>query len=733
MALPTIRATATIALPRRGRHGILWSSTQNDEGGRVPSEESTQSTLPWLTSLVGLPGLPESVEQLAAAEAAKVVTKPLTARSSARRDRRRHQEEELAEARRALLWKTPGDWDASVFCGIRQRLLEAGRWEAVSGLNTVAAQMSEIALCAGSYRVLRPRPHNVQLPGAPYGAQWIGAQSMPSIDTGMETRQVPPIVCTHLSPLEAVIQLRGIYPHHLLVMSFEATDFSEDGSGVVLGSVDSRGAAQQEVFLRTSLHYNNKAAAVLCRGGVTPQGLLTSQTNPYVYAAPRVTIFRGPADKGYPFFDAHEQTVVNMLVSGRSSQRPMMSKHGEYFSEKEDVQALVERLQLLAHAAVDPEIMQVDGRTDVDLHLAQGRKPVLVIAANDLAYAGAPQPRHSIALALKSWRQLHCTKFAAVVVAGGERSTAQIMDKFVNFDVYASTLQDRPFSCDWPWDPALLQLSVNRTLLNIGARRQPPRAELGLERGGGEGAAPEAAPGPQAPRSPAAGARPAALAAPAETPRRPWSQRATGMDSRTAHEIALANRMADRYIHDPIADAKRRLDKSKADTSSAGTAGVKTIASYQNKQEREAQNKMLRDKIENLADSLEMPEELKVHVVATICDDKMLARQGKSVRQDSGEAPPLQNELKQIAGELDARLQQRRMELPSARRGEALPGDVQEVPADDLSGPPAIPDNKSDLLPKIGRILQTGGRSVTNNLILQHEALNITAGPTDLA
>uniref|UniRef100_A0A7S0B8U0 Uncharacterized protein n=1 Tax=Pyrodinium bahamense TaxID=73915 RepID=A0A7S0B8U0_9DINO len=387
----------------------------------------------------------------------------------------------------------------------------------------------------------------------------------------------------------------------------------------------------------------------------------------------------------------------------------------------------MERLQLLAHVALDREIMQDDGR-----------KPVLVISAHDYTVAGAQQPRHSIAIALKSWRQLYSSMFEAVVVACGEPQTAGMLDKIVNVDIYASALEGATTFCDWHWHAPLLGLSVNKVLANIGLC-QVPRVRSQPGRGpsdGGIGENPDKTLAKR-PDTQTAMAMDLALETPARpagfvlSPKsvrrplpgcsskhsrscaRPASGSITGVDSRTAHELAVANRMADKSVHDPLADAVRSLGKPNEFGANVGLIRFNAVSTFTKRQGVQAKAKMFRDETDKRAASLDMPEDLKDHVRARICEDALRKFDDKESQRDLNDTTLL---VQHLAGEVDVQLQQRWKEGSSDQMWEettaSLSGSLQRTVG-----------KRPDPFPKIGKLLQTAGRGVTSSLIQQHEAL----------
>jgi len=309
-----------------------------------------------------------------------------------------------------------------------------------------------------------------------------------------------------------------------------------------------------------------------------------------------------------------------MLITARNKVRPLLAGHGEYFAVQEDYLCYVDRLNLIARGAIAQGIQDHAAnnggtRDDVDKVLAESQKPVLIISMQDLTVAAAQQPRHSIAMALKGWRLQWAHFFEAVIIACGDSDTACIMDKTVNGNIYAQALTGKKCVEGWHWHLPLLQLSVNKVLINIhnkGMTRES-KVETKVHAGRKNSAQADGDNRPQfarskslkdkvrqtkcdlpAPQEEVYSVRRKSSVAMAEdlsqlvsehnsaikqekqhvTPRTPiWKPKPslkqqpkvvialptpTQESSRAAYERCLKNRLADQSIFDPIADAKER-------------------------------------------------------------------------------------------------------------------------------------------------------------------------------
>jgi len=706
-----------------------------------------------------------------------------TTKTQSRHARERSEEQLLAETRRLLLFEASGPleshravlraerglegrgrnscsllagsryWDPDLYLSFRKRFLETGRFGAAAGLQAVVAEATSAALNQGTYGLppvcAGAEPMKAHL-DVFSGAHWVGLESLTGKEKSATLVQVPPLVCSPLGPLEVLLKLKAIFPHHFFNVSFEATDFQDDKEGGgILSSREARSVAQQDMLLRTSLGNNFNAAARLCIDGKTSRGMLQASTDPCLFQAPKVVLFRGPADQGYPFLPEDDQVLVNVLVIGRPNVRPMLSAHGEYFGMQKDVVSHMERLQLLAQVGSDRDSRQRE--SSINPRLAKVRKPVLVIAAHDLTVHGAPQPRKSIAIALKSWRQYYSNLFEAVVVACGDEQTAQLMDMNINRDIYASALAGATTFCDWCWNERLLELSVHDVLLCISEARKEFLLEKQFQRQRSSGstgskerrlethaesADESAQAAPTSALQNSATSRSETAVAPLssrDTRRRPsgvtgpaahsqllddsvaeekWAEEQwRGESSRSAFQRALEIRKAERIVIDPIEAARMRLEYQKPSsekTANARVIATRALRTFNNHKTRLEKEQKTRFDIDQRAMMYGYPKDLKNHVARLaeieLMDGIWQASHGTSFRSAS-EVPKLDPEA--LAGDIGKQLEQSR-------------GNTAGMSANSPAGAPRSPRRN---VAKIGRNMQLAGRGVIQNLIEQHEAL----------
>eukprot|EP00930_Biecheleria_cincta_P013274 TRINITY_DN1191_c0_g1_i1.p1 TRINITY_DN1191_c0_g1~~TRINITY_DN1191_c0_g1_i1.p1 ORF type:complete len:811 (-),score=128.79 TRINITY_DN1191_c0_g1_i1:99-2531(-) len=484
----------SISVPRKAKRGIFAF----EAAGFLDDELSeTKPSIAWTTSSWGsgshmestvalIPRTPDSTRMAASIELAPlgwaIDSRPSTRGASSRpstrgasrasmrsqqeADKKRHLAEakELAEARRALRGITPGDWDAKLFAQYYKQFTADGRWSALNGLAAITWKTSEEALKAGGYRVSSYRGMEVHIPQHPL-VYWLGAEGV--TDPEPYTGVPPPLIVSHETPLEAARKLSKCFRQHPLILVMEALDFSSqrvgsggNTAGRLLEASKSKSVNQHEIFLCSNLQYASRSAANLCGETSSPMQKLNARHNPQIFAAEDVVCFRGCASDGYPFLSEDELVWMTVLVTGRALKRPWFAERSkaEKFKEKEDFICFMDRLNLWTYKA---------------LSFSSGLPPLLVISATDLLEAEYRQPRDAIAQALMTWRSMWAGHFQAVVVACGEASTAALIDRHVNTDIYCKVLRAQPISpsvTEWHWNSALVALSTNQVFSRIAAR-----------------------------------------------------------------------------------------------------------------------------------------------------------------------------------------------------------------------------------------------------------------------
>lgn len=378
---------------------------------------------------------------------------------AAGRQKRAQEQKELVDAISDLRKAGPGGWDAPSFACYRRRFMSQGMPSAVKGLNALAAKSSRAALDAGAYRLPGSRNGQVRLPkSSAHG--WIDYESL-NDDSVLDQGPAPPLVVSAASACEVGLQLRRMYPHVQLFMSFEATDYTPGGEA--LAGADAARPFQQEMLLRTTLEWPVDKAAKHVAEPSNLRGKLTAKKAPPVLVAKEVVIFREGADKGYQFLPQAEQATCTVLVTGRSAVRPLMMPHSEIFAKEEDAMAYVDRLQIIGLSA---SALAAAGEIGSGGEVAKG-KSFLVIAAQGLTDHADHQPRDSIAKLLQTWRRLYANMFDTVVVACGSVDSAIKLDLEINTDVYANALDGNLTKGSFAWRPKVCSLSVNPAMQNL--------------------------------------------------------------------------------------------------------------------------------------------------------------------------------------------------------------------------------------------------------------------------
>jgi len=383
-------------------------------------------------------------------------------------NRLRVDEGQLVEAKRALRGLLPGDWHAEAFAHHKKKLSEEGRWLAIPGLNELVLKSSQEALDAGFYTLPSNKSTKVRLSQKP-SVHWVNLENAvePEPCQGVAP---PPLVISQKTPLEAAGALGKIFKGHPVIVTMEATDFEGTTSqdpmrNGRLQEGEARSLQQYEMFTCTNFVFTSRAANLLCaKARQTAKDRLCHVLEPAIIVADDIVLFRGPAEAGYPFLSQEDQLTLRVLVTGRAVKRPWLQK-GEQFLKQDDFLAFSHRLNLMTYQACD-----VTGEQD--------RRPVLVLAAAGLMDAENRQPRGGIAQALKTWRSMWSGYFEAVVVACGDVSTASIIDRVVNPDIYMKVLQNQPVvpsASQWHWQPDCMQLSSNPVFYHIAKKMEAQR------------------------------------------------------------------------------------------------------------------------------------------------------------------------------------------------------------------------------------------------------------------
>ncbi|CAL1173745.1 unnamed protein product [Cladocopium goreaui] len=177
--------------------------------------------------------------------------------------RLRSDEEELAQAKRALRGVKPGDWQGHAFAHYRKKLKDEGRWLALPGLVDLVRRTSEEALKAGSYCLpnnntaqescVEPEPcSGLALPpklgGTGRWTSWMIGKTLVLVIlvAGILLMQLLRkvegwLVVSHKTPLEAAgsameCTLGQHFKGHPVIVTFEASEFerSDEKKGQIV-------------------------------------------------------------------------------------------------------------------------------------------------------------------------------------------------------------------------------------------------------------------------------------------------------------------------------------------------------------------------------------------------------------------------------------------------------------------------------------------------------------------
>ncbi|CAL1148010.1 unnamed protein product [Cladocopium goreaui] len=208
------------------------------------------------------------------------------------------------------------------------------------------------------------------------------------------------VVSSH-SVLDTLMHLKSVCPDHPVVLIAEVIDF--DGNG----DVDQRNACSimpDDLLLRSDLgrfldhikrscrQYNQKDN----RPKSQLRDYMTDQVCPFVVRLNEVTLFRGPAEQGYPFLKDNLQVTV--LLVAVPHQRAALQKvyyqtkpPVDWYEQLAEYQALVSRFIQLARAIEDLSKASPD-------HKAMVVMPMPGCSSN------VQQPIDAVANCLKHWK-----------------------------------------------------------------------------------------------------------------------------------------------------------------------------------------------------------------------------------------------------------------------------------------------------------------------------------------
>eukprot|EP00928_Gymnodinium_smaydae_P010340 TRINITY_DN1388_c0_g1_i3.p1 TRINITY_DN1388_c0_g1~~TRINITY_DN1388_c0_g1_i3.p1 ORF type:complete len:1199 (-),score=159.82 TRINITY_DN1388_c0_g1_i3:285-3881(-) len=355
-----------------------------------------------------------------------------------------------------------GPWDAADWLRAREQLIQDGRAKDLCNLVRMARASTEEALKKKYYTVnVMSKKSTVDLSKwlvPAEGVRWLGQRNitvprMPAVTPGKSCVE-PPMIAADMSALDIVARInttshigkRDIYT------VVEVRQFDADGT-----FTDMRNATPslQNLLIRTDLSRFLHAAQVEVRAGrSTVKDHMCATTDPYMFLCPKVTVFRGLREDGYPFYQ--KPMYISVLVCAMSCIRPGLttstnvttSEQTLWYRADDDQTALLERLSLIGCAA-----LQKSFKPDA--------RPVLILEPLGCTDRGL-HPRDAVASSLKHWRQRFGRLFHTVFLAcGNDKDLAYMMDIAINARVYASLItKDVSDFADWHWDRSLISMHV---------------------------------------------------------------------------------------------------------------------------------------------------------------------------------------------------------------------------------------------------------------------------------
>ncbi|CAJ1348538.1 unnamed protein product [Effrenium voratum] len=225
--LPALRKGASIARPKRGRHGVFANGADDGFDEWKPSVLSDMSTWSQAPSWISATSSPSrSLAPFASEDDLELAPKgwarqiqPVDCNMQVVRENCQG----LAEAKRALRGLKPGDWKADAFAYYRKKLKDEGRWLALPQLREAVQKSSEEALKEGCYCLPTDKRAQVRLPQKP-NVCWVSMESCVEPEP-CQGQAPPPLVISHKTPLEAAGALAKTFKGHPVIVTMEATDF----------------------------------------------------------------------------------------------------------------------------------------------------------------------------------------------------------------------------------------------------------------------------------------------------------------------------------------------------------------------------------------------------------------------------------------------------------------------------------------------------------------------------
>eukprot|EP00427_Karlodinium_veneficum_P046970 CAMPEP_0169229280 /NCGR_PEP_ID=MMETSP1016-20121227/25303_1 /TAXON_ID=342587 /ORGANISM="Karlodinium micrum, Strain CCMP2283" /LENGTH=1086 /DNA_ID=CAMNT_0009308155 /DNA_START=171 /DNA_END=3431 /DNA_ORIENTATION=- len=357
-------------------------------------------------------------------------------------------------------------WNPMLWLEARQQLLDDGRIKELPNLMRFVRESSRRALQLKEYQTPN-RAKTIALGKYLMPAEsvrWLGRRNVKVPQTPGSSADVqPPVIVVAESPLDVIYRMTHSGPEEdrrrPIIMVVEATDFDADGR-LNLGATRTTSMSQQNLLVRSDFQrFARQAASCIRSGKSSVRDHLTALHDPYVFACPNVTLFRGARDDGYPYLE--KPVHFTCVVCAMPCLRPAIMKSGtglgqksEWYSSDLDQTALLERLCLIGYSALQ----------DVD----KKQKAILVLSGLGCSDRGL-HPRDAVANSMKHWRTRFARLFHTVFLAvGQDRDLAETFDLAINRQLYSALLtQDVSNLAPWHWSSHHVSMHVNSVDLHV--------------------------------------------------------------------------------------------------------------------------------------------------------------------------------------------------------------------------------------------------------------------------
>eukprot|EP00931_Biecheleriopsis_adriatica_P077122 TRINITY_DN50743_c0_g1_i1.p1 TRINITY_DN50743_c0_g1~~TRINITY_DN50743_c0_g1_i1.p1 ORF type:complete len:653 (-),score=128.67 TRINITY_DN50743_c0_g1_i1:70-2028(-) len=306
-------------------------------------------------------------------------------------------------------------WDAEAWLQLREDAWGSGCHDLLSVLLDGAKKATGRAI--EENRFLLPTGTEVDLmhcrrPVPSY--RWLGSKTRLSSLQGSKVCSEPAsLMFTAEEELEVghrlaqELQVSG-GPAAVVVVSSEVSHFTEDGLQLDFRHAASR-SPEAGLSLRTDFEpFLERAAHTLMPMGC-PRDLLAAVQEPYLLLCRSLTSFRASCQTGFQFLEKPSNFHMVLRARPFRTVEPEDRKGLDYFSEERQRQGLLERLNLVALAALEQAREEAVANKDPEVcapHVVLGIRP-------------SDYPSGTLATALQEWHQRYSQYFASMVVACG--------------------------------------------------------------------------------------------------------------------------------------------------------------------------------------------------------------------------------------------------------------------------------------------------------------------------